>query len=298
MNEWQRARPALPFVGLAALCLVLHAMSAQHLSITLSWHSLAMVRSLLTLPLLLGVFWSNEKIQWLQPALLARSIFGACFVCLFYLSLARIPTADVLAITSTSLVWLTLIYWVVSKSRPPLVYWGALLIMFVGVAILERVTPLHDDIGLLFAIMAAMSTAAGMFAIDHCYKVSARVIILHLMVVLFLVGFVGGLLDEFSDLEGLSELGTWQWIAFLGMAWFSLGFQFALVKAIKMGYSLSASFAVVLAVVISTIFGFLTDGLDLTRVLATILVLMPCIFILGGAIGFSRPDRMDIPHES
>ena len=278
--------------------MVFHAMSAQHLSISLSWHSLAMVRSLLTLPLLLGVLYSNEKIQWFRPALLARSVFGAFFVCLFYMSLARIPTPDVLAITSTSLVWLTLIYWAVIKSRPPVVYWVALLIMLVGVAILERVTPPNDDIGLLLAMLAAISMAAGMFAIDRCSDVSARVIILHFMVVLFLFGFVGGWLGEFSDLDGLIDLGGLQWIALLGVAWFSLGYQFALVRAIQIGYSLSASFAVILAVVVSTIFGFITDGLELTRVLGTGLVLIPCIFILGGAIGFSRPARNDVSHES
>ena len=141
---------------------------ARHLSASVTWPTLVLVRAFVTL-LLLKVFFLREPVAWTtNKGVWGRSIFGSLFVCFFYIALSQIPTPDVLAIVSTSPIWVAIIYWINFKKKPTPAFWFAVSSMLIGVAILDQVIHTDNTWGITFAILAVISAAIGAFSIEYC----------------------------------------------------------------------------------------------------------------------------------
>jgi len=272
----------LLLIGIAAVSLSAHAMMARHLTSSMTWPVLVLVRALITLALL-KVFLLRDPVPWLHRGLWGRSVFGSLFVCLFYWSLSEIPVPDVLAITSTSPFWMALMYWVIFKDRPSPTFLGAAATMLLGVAILDHVTSTSNELGITLAVLAAIATAAGAFSIEYCQGIKSSVITFHLMSALLLLGFIAAVIEG-DALPMLSQLDSESWGALIGMSVFALCFQISMVSAAKEGGALSSTFALIIGVVLTSVFDMLAGGFDLRRSAATFLVILPCLLLFLGII--------------
>ena len=275
-------------IGIAAICLSCHAVMVRHLSTSVTWPTLVLIRSFVTL-LLLKVFFIREPIAWIKnKGVWARSIFGSFFVCFFYIALSQIPTPDVLAIVSTSPIWVAIIYWINFKKKPTPAFWFAVSAMLIGVAILDQVVHTDNTWGITFAILAVISTAMGTFSIEYCREFKSTVITFHLMTALLLLGLIAGVIQG-SFLRNLWDLDVGSWLVLIAMSVFALGYQLSMVSAAKTGGAISATFAIVLSVLITSAFDMLLNGFNLQRSIATFLVIVPCLLLFSGVI--SIPSR-------
>lgn len=272
----------LLLIGIAAVSLSAHALVARHLMSSMTWPVLVLVRAVITL-VLLRIFLLRDPVPWLHRGLWGRSLFGSLFVCLFYLSLSEIPAPDVLTITSTSPFWIVLMYWVIFKVRPAPAFWGAVASMLVGVAILDNVTRTSNEWGITFAIMAVIATAAGMLSIEYCQGFKSSVITFHLMATLLLLASIVELIEG-DVLSNIRQLDSESWAALTGMSVFALCYQMSMVSAAKEGGAISATFALILGVVLTSVFDMLVGGFNLQRSAATFLVILPCLLLFLGII--------------
>lgn len=275
-------------IGIAATCLSCHAVMAKHLSASVAWPTLVLVRAFVTL-LLLKVFFLREPIAWTKnKGVWGRSIFGSLFVCFFYIALSQIPTPDVLAIISTSPMWVAILYWINFKKKPTPAFWFAVSSMLVGAAIFDQVIRPDNTWGITFAILAVISAAIGTFSIEYCREFKSTVITFHLMVALLLLGLIAGVIQG-RFLSNLWDVEVESWLGLIAMSVFALGYQLSMVSAAKTGGAISASFAIVLGVLITSAFDILISGFDLQRSIATFLVIVPCLLLFSGVI--SIPSR-------
>jgi len=253
---------------------------------------MVMVRALFTL-IFLKVFFVRDPVPWTHSGLIRRSLFGGLFVCSFYIALSKIPVPDVLAIVSTLPVWIALLFLLVYRIRPVPVFWGAVFAMIIGVAALEHVTPTNSGGGVLVAVLAAIFSATGFFSIDHCRGVKSSVITFHLMVVVFVLGLAGAVIDRGSNLDVLMKSEIQTWVILVGMSTFAMAFQLSVVNAAKLGGSLAASFATILSVILTTGIHFLVGEFMWQSAVATLFILIPCVLFVVGVIPMPRRNAVD-----
>jgi drug/metabolite transporter (DMT)-like permease len=275
-------------IGIAAICLSCHAVMAKHLSASVTWPTLVLVRAFVTL-LLLKLFFLREPITWTKnKGVWGRCIFGSLFVCFFYIALSQIPTPDVLAIVSTSPIWVAILYWINFKKKPTPAFWFAVSSMLIGAAILDQVIHTDNTWGITLAILAAISAATGTFSIEYCRELKSTFITFHLMTSLLLIGLIAGVIQG-RFLSNLWDVDAESWLVLIAMSVFALGYQLLMVSAAKTGGAISATFAIVLGVLITSAFDMLISGFNLQQSIATFLVIVPCLFLFSGVI--SIPSR-------
>tara|TARA_B110000305_G_scaffold133288_1_gene148819 strand:- start:136 stop:477 length:342 start_codon:yes stop_codon:yes gene_type:complete len=108
------------------------------------------------------------------------------------------------------------------------------------------------------------------------------------MTALLLLGLIAGVIQG-SFLRNLWDLDVGSWLVLIAMSVFALGYQLSMVSAAKTGGAISATFAIVLSVLITSAFDMLLNGFNLQRSIATFLVIVPCLLLFSGVI--SIPSR-------
>ena len=279
----------LLMIGVGAICLSCHAITARHLSSSITWPILVLIRAFVTL-LLLKAFFLRTPIAWANKSLWARSIFGSLFVCFFYISLSEIPTPDVLAIVSTSPIWVAIIYWIGFKKRPVPAFWFAVSSMLIGVLILDQVVHTDNTWGITFAILAVISAAIGAFSIEYSGRLPSTTITFHLMSALLLLGIIVGATKGVL-FSGLMELDIESLIILIAMSLFALGYQLSIVSAVKTDGAISATFAIILGVILTSVFDMISNGFNLQRSIATFLVIIPCLLLFSGVIPIPSREK-------
>lgn len=120
---------------------------------------------------------------WRPARLWIRSLAGSCsMVCTFY-AFAKLPTVDVLTLTNTFPLWVTLLGWPLYGQVPSRGVWLAVASGVLGVALIEQPHLESGNTGALAALAAAIFTAVAMLGLHALSEVQPLAIVVHFSLV-------------------------------------------------------------------------------------------------------------------
>lgn len=171
-----KARPATaavvlnePLKGIAFLCTGVFLFSIQDVAI--KWmsgatavHEIVFVRSLVALPLILAIAHLGGGLAALRTRRLGLHLIRGCtaFVAYtsFYMALASLPMADVVAVAFSAPLFVTALSVPVLGERVGGRRWGAVIVGFIGILVMVRPGDVMADPAGLLVVVCAVSYAA------------------------------------------------------------------------------------------------------------------------------------------
>ncbi len=154
---------------------------AHSLGETCDWQVIALARCGLALLFALGLVWLHgaRLAIWKPGILWVRSLSGSVsMVCTFY-CLAHLPVADVLTLTNTFPIWVTLLSWLLEGETPPRSLWLAVLSGVAGVALMQQPHAGDGNWAMLLALISSFFTAVAMLGLHNVKGVDTRAIVVH-----------------------------------------------------------------------------------------------------------------------
>ena len=121
----------------------------------------------------------GAKLVFWPWRLWVRSIAGSCsMVCTFY-AFGKLPAADVLTLTNTFPIWVTVLSWPLYGHLPDAKMLIAILIGVTGVVLVEQPHLEAGNLGVVSALAAAGFTAVAMLGLHSLSDIDPRAIVVH-----------------------------------------------------------------------------------------------------------------------
>jgi drug/metabolite transporter (DMT)-like permease len=200
------------------------------------WQITALTRSSLALLLVAG--WMGvagvRPVVLRPPTLWLRSLAGSMsLICNFY-ALARLPVADVLALTNLFPIWVALLSWPLERRAPTLGVWISVAAGLAGVILIQPPERNVETFAALVAVAASFFTAVAMMGLHRLQGLDPRAIVGHFSAV-SIVFCIGSLFVFKRDpaLPGIGDPQTWAMLLGVG-ATATIG-QLFLTKAFAAG---------------------------------------------------------------
>jgi drug/metabolite transporter (DMT)-like permease len=204
------------------------------------WRLIALVRAgfmfgaMVLVARLAGV----RLVLWTPRVLWVRSLAGSLsLVCSFY-ALTRLPVAEVLTLTSTYPIWITLMAWWTMRRVPSAADVRAVASGMVGVVLVEQPKLGQDRFAALLALVSGFFAAVAMMGLHRLRDLDARAVVAHFAGVATVsvgawVWLVG--LGESGRLAGSVVLDSWTVWLLLGVGVTGTVGQFFLTRAYAAG---------------------------------------------------------------
>jgi drug/metabolite transporter (DMT)-like permease len=145
------------------------------------WMQIALVRALVMYVAIALVARAAavRLVVWRPWVLWVRSLAGtSSLFCSFY-ALTRLPVAEVLTLTNTYPIWIILMSWAAFGQRPTSRVLLAVASGMLGVALIERPRPGHDNVAALIALLSAFFAAIALLGLHRLKDIEPRAVVAH-----------------------------------------------------------------------------------------------------------------------
>lgn len=179
---------------------------------------------------------SGVQLVWFRPRTLwLRSIAGSIsLVCSFY-AITHMGVAEVLTITNTFPIWVTLLSWPMFGVRPPAYVWIAVAFGVMGVVLI--LNPKLDDFNwaAYLALASSICTAFAMIGLHQLQGIDPRAIVVHFSSVAALFCLVVMAVTGMGDASWSAAVTGWPPLMLLGVGVSATIGQLFLTKAFAAG---------------------------------------------------------------
>jgi drug/metabolite transporter (DMT)-like permease len=173
---------ARPYVWMlcGSFSFTLMAELAHVLTLHCDWQTVAVFRAgLVALFAVVLARVVGAKLVFWPWRLWVRSVAGSCsMVCTFY-AFGKLPASDVVTLTNTFPIWVTILSWPLYGHLPGAKMIVAILVGVTGVALVEQPHVAAGNLGVVSALAAACFTAVAMLGLHSLSDLDPRAIVVH-----------------------------------------------------------------------------------------------------------------------
>lgn len=179
------------------------------LSRQIDWQTVAVFRAGLVALFAAVLAWvMRARLVFWPWRLWVRSVAGSCsMVCTFY-AFGHLPAADVVTLTNTFPIWVTVLTWPLYGRLPDMNMVLAITLGVTGVVLVEQPQIEAGNLGVAAALAAAAFTAVAMLGLHSLSNIDPRAIVVHfsaVATVFCLVAYLVG--PRRPDAAGILEAG-------------------------------------------------------------------------------------------
>jgi len=270
---------------------------AHALRTSCDWQIVALARSSLALifAAALTLRAGMPLVLWHSRTLWVRSLAGSVSLLFTFYALSRLPVADVLALTNTFPIWVTLLSWPLLGERPSRKVWLAIAVGVVGVVLVQQPHLDRGEWAVLFALGASFCSAVAMLGLHRLRGIDARAIVAHFSGVASIFCVASFFVFDRAPLEQSLSNG-WALLGLMGVGVTATVGQLFLTKAFVAGPPAK----VALVALTQIVFGLLVDAvvfghsLNLISLAGIVLVVAPTAWVIYGR-DETEPAERDEP---
>jgi drug/metabolite transporter (DMT)-like permease len=255
---------------------------AHVLARTVDWQTVAVFRAGLVAVFAGAVAWALGVKLVLWPwRLWVRSVAGSCSMLGTFYAFGKLPAADVVTLTNTFPLWVTVLSWPLFRHWPGARMFAAILIGIAGVTLVERPHLEAGNFGVAAALAAAVFTAVAMLGLHALRGIPPKAVVFHFSAVatVFCLGaFLVGPREH--PTAKVLELGVlWKLLA-MGLT--ALAGQICLTLAFAHGAPAKVSVVGLTQIVFALCFDVWLFGrrVDAVTLVGTALVIAPTAWLL------------------
>ncbi len=261
----------------ASACFVTMSALVKALGHGLPLTELMFLRSLIALPVLLGLvlYYRHPLLVRNWKVLLLRTLFGTCAMFCFYYALTNMPLADCVFIGRTQPLLLALMAPFLVGEKAGKNVWIAIFIGLIGTALVIK-PRVEWALASWVALVASFLAALAHLMVRRLGRTDPS------QVIVFNFTFLLCLISGFASLSSLTLPSRQQWLLLLGIAAFASLGQFLLTKAYSLERAPTVAAASYASVILSIIYGyfFWNEIPLLTSIVGALLIVLGGMYLM------------------